>query len=415
MKIMYLTWGETPRSYGVYASQVIRQFVANSLADNTSTYSFVAGVPLINSSLIREGRRYKDELLNVQTALGDIELYRIPIFAPQNFVLSSRFTFNMLHWFAHARLVRLIDKLRPDIIHARSYHATYAALEVKRKYGLTFKVIFDARGLWPEEIAWKKGYTRDSLNYSFLKDLEFKLLNESDVCVSVSETMEEELRKVTDFNSALIYSSADTSKLSTLARTRTEEHSHSKRKIVLCYIGAIGEDTWHSATQLGALYKHIVSLGFDVSLKLITTSNHQNLRRILSYVPTDKLMIKSTKSTDELVRELADVDIGVLPYRANTTYFESLIGKSIVGTKTTEYLSAKLPILVNQNCEGAARIARKYQVGISYDSSTFLEITQDSIYNILNIDEEKFSEISYEYFSYEKNSKRYCNIYREVI
>ena len=30
MKVIYLTWGETPRSYGVFGSQVIRQFVETS-------------------------------------------------------------------------------------------------------------------------------------------------------------------------------------------------------------------------------------------------------------------------------------------------------------------------------------------------------------------------------------------------
>src|SRR5690606_12564127 len=114
-------------------------------------------------------------------------------FTSQNFVFSSRFSFKTLHWAAHAQLASLVEATRPDIIHARSYHATFAAIETKRKYGFNYKVIFDARGLWPEEVAWKKGYARDGRNYSFLKDLERKLLEESDVCISVSETMEAEL------------------------------------------------------------------------------------------------------------------------------------------------------------------------------------------------------------------------------
>lgn len=414
MNIMYLTWGETPRSYGVFGSQVVQQFISNALQKKDHNYSFVAGVPIINSSLVREGRAYHKQITRLKAMLDNIPFFRIPIFCPQNFVFSNRYSFGPMHWMSHVGLAKKIKILKPDIVHARSYHATYAAIEVKRKYKFDYKIIFDARGLWPEEIAWKHGYDITDKNYAFLKKIEQKLLLESDVCVCVSETMEDALRSLYDSETELIYLSADTTLLAEAGSKRVVERKNGMPIIRLCYLGAISEQTWHSVSQLAALYAHIDCLGFDVSLKIITTSNHDDLRKHLPNIPSDKLAIVSTASPNELKDALGDVNIGVLPYRRNERPFEALVGNAILGTKTAEYLSAGLPVLVNENCGGAARIVEKYGVGISYESGKFKQITKNALSRVLEIDDIKFEQISKDLFDYDSNAKRYQNLYQNL-
>lgn len=414
MNIMYLTWGETPRSYGVFGSQVVQQFIRNALQKKDCNYSFVAGVPVINSSLLREGRSYYKQIKRLKQMLDNIPFLRVPIFCPQNFVFSNRYTFGPMHWIAHIGLAKKIKMLKPDIVHARSYHATYAAIEVKRKYKLDYKIIFDARGLWPEEIAWKRSYSATDKNYIFLKKIEKRLLLESDVCVCVSETMEEALRPLYDSETELIYLSADTKLLAEAVGRRRVECENGMPIIKLCYLGAISEQTWHSAGQLAALYAHIECLGLNVSLKIITTSNHDNLRKRMPNIPSDKLEIISTASPNQLKEALGDVNIGVLPYRSNERPFEALVGNSILGTKTAEYLSAGLPVLVNENCGGAARIVEKYGVGICYASEDFEKITKNALCKVLEIDDIKFKQLSKYLFDYDANAKRYQNLYQRL-
>src|SRR5690606_20724497 len=99
MKVVYLTWGETPRSYGVFGSQVIGQFVETQKCTQDDDFHFVSGVPIIHSGLIREKWNYRKEIDNIKLRLGKIPFIKIPIFVPQNFVNSSKRSFGLMHLF----------------------------------------------------------------------------------------------------------------------------------------------------------------------------------------------------------------------------------------------------------------------------------------------------------------------------
>ncbi|NRB64995.1 MAG: hypothetical protein HRU40_18570, partial [Saprospiraceae bacterium] len=161
MKIMYLTWGETPRSYGVFNSQVISQFIETKKIMEDDEFYFLSALPIIHSGLIREKTSYfSTEFKAVKNRLNKakVEFAAIPIYAPQNFVTSAKNTFKFMHFGALKHFLKILNKVQPDVIHCRSYHAAFAAINAREKYGLFYKVIFDVRGLWPEEVALKKGW-----------------------------------------------------------------------------------------------------------------------------------------------------------------------------------------------------------------------------------------------------------------
>jgi hypothetical protein len=54
MKVVYLTWVETHRSYGVFGSQVIGQFVETQKLSPNDEFHFISAVPIIHSGLLRE-------------------------------------------------------------------------------------------------------------------------------------------------------------------------------------------------------------------------------------------------------------------------------------------------------------------------------------------------------------------------
>lgn len=408
MKVIYLTWGETPRSYGIFTSQVINQFVETyKCTESTDKFYFVSATPIIHSGLIREKFSYFNELKVIRGLLSKIKFSFIPIFTTQNFIDSSKFTFNLMHNVSHLFLKNIIKKINPDIIHCRSYHAAYAALAVKNKYKFKYKIIFDGRGLWPEEVALKKKYLIDSLDYFFLKNIEKKLLEECDVTIAVSDTMAEHYKKIGVKDIRINYLSTDTDKLNVIKDVSLYEN----RLINFCYVGALSNTSWHTIDELYFLYKYLRQI-CKSKLNIITTSNHQDIKnKFLEF--ENEIEITSTKSINELKNILKNVDIGLLPYRKQNTFPENLIGETMLGTKTVEYICSGIPVLVNNLCGGASEIVKNNDFGLTYNPFTYEEITIESINFLVDkkIDLEKAKDL----FDYKSNAFKYHKIYKELL
>ncbi|WP_152896080.1 hypothetical protein, partial [Salinivibrio sp. VYel4] len=131
MKVMYLTWGETPRDIGVFRTQVLTMFREISEEETVSSAVFVSAVPLINSFLKREKLGFLKTIRNVKLLLGNIKFIFIPIILPQNYVHSTDKTFKFLHFGTKFFLKKIVKNFEPDVVHCRSYHAAYAAVSLK--------------------------------------------------------------------------------------------------------------------------------------------------------------------------------------------------------------------------------------------------------------------------------------------
>lgn len=408
MKVIYLTWGETPRSHGIFTSQVINQFVETyRCADSNDKFYFVSGVPIIHSGLIREKFSYFNELKVIRELLSKIKFSFIPIFTTQNFIDSSRLTFDLMHNISHLFLKNIVKSINPDVMHCRSYHAAYAALTVKNKYKFKYKVIFDARGLWPEEVALKKNYSIDSSNYIFLKNIEKKLLEECDITIAVSDTMAEHYKKIGVKDLRINYLSTDTDKLN----INRDLSLYENRSINFCYVGALTNTTWHTIDELHSFYKYLRRI-CKSNLFIITTSNHQDIKnKFLEF--ENEIKVTSTKSIYELKNILKKIDIGLLTYRKENNFPENLIGETMLGTKTVEYICSGIPVLVNKLCGGASKIIKNNDFGLTYNPFTYEEINIVNINFLLDkkIDLEKGKEL----FDYKSNALKYYKIYKELL
>jgi len=412
MKVVYLTWGETPRSYGVYGSQVLNQFIETFKITEDSEFYFIAGVPIIHSGLVREKISYFDEITKVKKKLSGINFHWLTLFSSQNFVNSNKRTFVLLHFISHYLLKLKLSKIKPDIVHCRSYHAAWAALRVKEKYHLNYKVIFDGRGLWPEEIALKNNYADDTTNYRFLKSIESKNLIKADISVAVSAPMAKHYTELGAENVKTIFLSSATKMLKS---SGCESVGNKKNELVFCYVGALSVDTWHKPNELLKLYNHLRHILPNTKLMIVTTSNHDAIRKCFSDIPDDEVLITQTKTVNELKEKLDKADIGLMSYFAPLTSREVTLGSSVLAVKTAEYLAAGLPMLVNSYCGGAAEIVSDHSVGIAYDPSTYQELTSESIKLLLsNTMREKMQNLAYDLFDYKQNAKRYKNMYLEL-
>ncbi|WP_436287644.1 glycosyltransferase [Variovorax paradoxus] len=379
-----------------------------------SKFFFVSAVPLLHSGLVRERAAYFKEKNEVRKRLKGIPFFTLPIYAPQNFVFSSRHSFRTMHIGASWHLARLLRRIDPDVVHCRSYHATYAALQLRERLGKKYKVIFDARGVWSAEVALKRNFPEEGKNYKFLLNLEKWIVEKSDATISVSPQMGRYFENLGCNRSACIYLSAPVDKFEKLSSSAPKEKE--PQAIALVYLGTLGVDTWHKPSELVALYKHLVALVGRVRLKIITMSNHGALLKQLEALGLCDVEIVSTKSIEELAAELGGMDIGVLSYFKPKTKNERLLSSVVMAVKTAEYLAAGLPILVNKYCGGAAEVVSTNSVGIAYNPDTFEEITEHALNSLRTGGAQQRSVfIAKDLFDRSANAQRYAKTYRQVV
>ncbi|RNF48804.1 glycosyltransferase [Marinomonas hwangdonensis] len=411
MKIVYLTWGETPRAYGVFGSQVIGQFLETSKLSPEVEFHFISAVPIIHSGLIREKWHYFKELKSVKSKLSPIAFHWLPIWTSQNFINSSKYSFVLMHGLTHLHLKAKLKKIQPEIVHCRSYHAAWAALNVKIKYGFTYKIIFDGRGLWPEEVALKKDWSEQSIDYLFLKSIESQLLDKCDCSVSVSDTMHEYYTNLGAQNDHTIYLSADTRKL----KVEINEFEVSDT-IRFCYVGALSEDTWHKPQLLVELYRKLRLLFPKTQLTIVTTSNFLLLKQAFSEFPTKEIIFTSTKTREELKQVLKKQDFGLMTYFLPENDKEKLLGNMVLAVKTAEYFVAGLPMICNAYCGGASSIIKENGLGVIYYPENIDDLTLEEFIPYLKVSaREKCQSFASENFDYEINAENYKELYQSLM
>jgi len=406
--ITYLTWGETPRSYGVYGSQVVGQFVKNSEAWPSVDYQFVAGIPLVHSGLLRERFSYLKQLKLINAKLAPIPFSQIWIPCLQTAVNSNEQSFYKLHSpSSHRKLAGKLNGSR--IVHCRSYHAAFAAIETKKKYSLDYKIIFDARGLWPEEVAYRSAYKEDIAAFLFRKNVEVDLIANSDCVVSVSETMQELMTELGAKKSACILLSCETALASSFSSVRKKNAAGFR----LTYCGALGHSTWHDPDALAALYKKFKSELGTTSLQLITTHSPSDFMSSFADLSSNELSITPALSQEEVYQNLAQGDFFALSYRNPTNFIEDRLAKGVLATKTAEYSSFRNTVLCNKVCGGASRLVDRHGLGISYSPTSFEEIERDRL--IKAYQSPRQIDVINTLFSSEVHARQYVDLYKSLL
>lgn len=411
MKVMYLTWGETPRSYGVFGSQVIAQFAATRREIPHAEFLFASGLPLIHSGMTREKFRYFHECSKVREALGDIPFQLLPIYAPQNLVNSSASSFRWMHGMSHWHLARLIKQFGPDVVHCRSYHAAWAALSVRRRTTMDYRIVFDGRGLYPEEVALKKGYTDDGADYLCLKHIERELLVECDLSIAVSDPMERHYRMLGAKDCRTVYLSADAERLKPLA-----EVGRRPGPLNFCYVGALSEDTWHKPSALLRLFQRLRELIPDARLTIVTTSDHVAVRKVFSAFPEADVRIGQSRTLQQLKVFLEQADFGLMSYFEPQTAREEMLGDMVLAVKTAEYLCNGLPMIVSRFCGGAAAIARNHDMGLVYDPRNMGALRVEDILTRVpdGFRREVIASRARRLFDYSEHARDYAGIYEAL-
>jgi len=408
--IVYLTWGETPRSYGVFGNQVIEQFKRISNY-STRKFHFISGVPIIHSGLVREKWNYMNEIREIRKALGSVTFSRIPILAPQTFFNSSSKTFSFFHGFSHTFLAKKLRKLMPAVVHCRSYHAAWAALKVRESYEFNYKIVFDGRDMWPEEVALKNKYSEGSVDYTHLKNIEKELLQKCDLSIGVSDEMCSYYESLGANKTQCVYLSADTE----LFSSDFNQEKYQIDTVKFCYVGALSESGWHKVSELHKLYSKLRTLYNKTHLTIVTTSDHSSIKSFFCDIPEKEITLTSSKSRVELSRILSTQHVGLMAYFSPSNKLHVALGKILLAIKTVEYLSAGLPMICNAYCGGASYILKENLLGEVYKPEC-INITSEQVDNLINVNVAKNCiGFAKDNFDIETNAKKYNSLYQLLL
>lgn len=360
-RVVYLTWGETPRGHGLYRSQVIE--TVRSLADHlpASEFTLIAGVPVIHSGMIREKWRYPQEITALRQILGRSQFERALIPVPQSFVHPTRRSFNMIFAGARFFLLPRLQRIAPDIVHCRSLQAAWIAHKLREAHGLSYRILYDARSLWPE-MQYRLNPNADDL--AAFKALEAELVQAVDSVVSVNQPMADHYRAL----------GAPRSWVNYLAATLPDKlpPPPAPNPIRLFYAGALHHSGMQDPVLLFRLLAQVDKLSAGAELTILTTSPHPPLRALATQFAgpaAARIRYAAARSPAEVMQTAAQHHIACNVYRAPITANDRALCATGFSTKSAEYMAAGLPILVSRHPAAIGHLVSENSVGYVFDDT----------------------------------------------
>ncbi len=423
--VLYLTWGETIGRNGIFDNQVLELLKQLVKTDDTLRLTLLSGIPFINQRLLSDRKQFFTEMEAIERQLNDNRIdfaYRwIPAVA--RWFHSQPYQFPFYSVGQQQFLFTFLTSRNIQTIHCRGYHATRLALLTRKKYGENWQIIFDTRGLFPEEGVYAGHFSAQSNAYRVWKKVERHLLDEADAIVNVSTTFSTYIRTIT--SNASIHTIHTTTNLAIFSGKSAERESvRQSLKIpdgtkVLVYLGSIGADQgWHRIASLIALFQAFQQTFPEALLLIITRSAQEQLRAELDQneATRNRYQIVAGRTPLETASYLAAGDCGALPYRPVNTKIEQQIGYTMIASKTGEYLAAGLPLLVNRAIGAASELAEERGLGCTYSIGNEQTISQQLRELLLNETavRQRAIEAAEALFSTQGNAIRYLKLYEQL-
>lgn len=303
-------------------------------------------------------------------------------------------------------LYNAIDFYKPKVVHCRLYPATLIAVQLRNQVDAAYKILFDPRGLYPEQILQRNNPIIGRLRYFWWKSIEKMLLRNVDKTICVSDSFVSYYKSIYKpvntetihccYNSDKIYSEA-----ANLAIKRSLDFSEDS--LIAVYSGNLTAK-YSSLKSLVNLIKSIESTDNRFRFLILSKSPTVDLKKLLNkHSLIDKVKIKSLNPEDvSKYLQLADV---ALLYRDKST-----INEVAMPTKFSEYLAAGLPVIASSYTTAVAEIIKKEKIGIVLDKPS---IEKSQLEDVLAISKEQCLEAA-TLFSTEKAAQRYAKLYKQL-
>lgn len=232
------------------------------------------------------------------------------------------------------------------LVHARSYVPAAMAIMLKRLLGCL--VLFDVRGLLPDEYRDAGQWSADDVKYKLTKRMERVLFRRADAFVVLTNRIKTELTSPgallenRGHQAQVIPCCVDTEGFGAARdeRDRIRRERGWTNRTVLTYLGKLG--TWYLADEMAQFFAVVRQVIPDAFFQVFTQSGPEPIDRALRThnVPTSDYNI-SFAPPGQVSSVLAASDAGVSFIRRCYSKLSSS------PTKVGEYLAAGLPVAAN--------------------------------------------------------------------
>lgn len=310
-----------------------------------------------------------------------------------------------------------------DIVHCRSYIASFAGLELKRKFNTKF--IFDMRGLWADERIdgeiWNFNNPIFKIIYKYFKYKELQFFNEADYIISLTQNGKNEILKWNKISFKqekieVIPCCCDT-ELFNLSYTNSDSKSLFRKnfgisddKLVISYLGSIG--TWYLLKDMLSFFKKVLIKYPTAIFFFITTDSEDFIKseaKLLNINPENIIVKEASRSKVPEMLAIADISI----FFIKPAY--SKIASS--PTKQAEIMSMGQAVICNAGIGDTDIIIKESGAGIVINnfSDNEYEKAVAQIENLKKISPSNIREYAIKNFDVSNGIEKYDNIYNMLI
>jgi glycosyltransferase involved in cell wall biosynthesis len=303
----------------------------------------------------------------------------------------------------------LIIWRRVRVIHARSYVPALTGLILKRATGA--RLLFDMRGLWPDERVDGGIWPADGRLYRTVKRLERRLVSGADHIVTLTEASRpviESISNVAGRSRAPITVIPTCADLERFAPTGDAPPA----VFTLGYLGSIG--TWYCFDEVLACFALIQARAPGARLLIVNRNEQPLVRAMMAQAGIDPDAVEITAADHAAVPAL------VRRMSAGAAIIRPVPSKlASAPTKLAEYLGCGIPCLGNRGVGDMEDILEKEGAGVALAAFT-PEARAVAVDRLLALCAEPgmaahCRTVALRHFSVEQGAARYRAIYRELL
>lgn len=333
------------------------------------THESLINEPILKSQVVPLIIRLKQEL-GYKIDLFTIDNDSSDIGEDIKHIIVRRYNNKIFREFKYAiKLLKIFNKY--DIIHTRSYIPTFYASVFKLFFRKS--VIFDMRGVLPEETLYQGKGIKKMVLYYFYNIVETFGIKTANKIITVSEVFKTyilnkyKIKKNDKIENIRTFSIKSELKSFSL---REELNIPSNFKIFV-YSGSISK--WQKFEEIVYLYT-LLKQEISESLLLVFTNQYSKAENILvKFLKSNEFRICNFNN-EALLNALTQCDMGFLLRE------DSIVNKVASPIKFNDYLASNLPLIISNNIGDTESIIEKYNAGIIIRDISSKEAMEQFLY-----------------------------------
>jgi glycosyltransferase involved in cell wall biosynthesis len=296
----------------------------------------------------------------------------------------------------------LVKKIK--IIHARSYAPLFSVFIFKKLFN--FKLIFDMRGFWPEELADSGKIKHSSVYYKILKILEKKSILASDRIITLTPEAKEIIENNYKGKKTLwMPTCVDKEKFKGKAETLGAD------KFVMVYSGSLW--TFYNMSAMAGFFKALKSKISNAHFLILGNNDTEKLRNLFKEdeISKNDYTILNLEPK-EVPKYLLGADIGI------SFIYEYYSKKAAFPTKLAEYFVCGLPVVLNSQSDFVKKLVNDNKIGVileKFDENYYQKAVDSLLLLLKNKDVKKRCfEVADNYLEKKICVNKYLDVYRDL-